>query len=80
MSDYKRRIKELERRIPAGEAIILLDEIDGRLYWNGQETTEAKIRESHKDAILIIDNIPDNFDIEQWRKDGRRPLHNSHES
>lgn len=76
----KRRVEKLEGRIPAGEAIILLDKIDGRLYWNGQETTEAKIRESHKAAVLIIDDIPDNFDFEQWKKDGRPPLHNSHES
>jgi len=58
MSDHKKRIGELEKRITAGEAIIMIDEVDGRWYWNGEETTEAKIRESHKNAILLIDNIP----------------------
>ena len=72
MRDRKKRIEELEKKVPAKEPIIMLDEIDGRLYWNGEETTEAKIRESHKDAILIIDNIQEaDLDIEQWRKDGR---------
>jgi len=72
MRDHKKRIEELEKRVPAGEPIILIDEIDGKWYWKGEETTEAKIRESHKDAILIIDNIQEaDLDIEQWRKDGR---------
>lgn len=57
--DHKKRVKELEKRITAGEKVIFLDQIDGQLYWNGKKTTEAKIRESHKEAVLIIDDIRD---------------------
>ena len=75
MRDHKKRIEELEKRAPAGEPIIIVDEIDGKWYWKGEETTETKIRESHKNVIILVDNIPRDFDIEQWRKDGRpRPI------
>jgi len=67
MSDHKRRISELEKRISAGEAVIMIDEVDGRWYWNGEETTEAKIRESHKNAILLIDNIAGDIGLAKHR-------------
>jgi cell fate (sporulation/competence/biofilm development) regulator YmcA (YheA/YmcA/DUF963 family) len=57
--DHKKRVAELEKRISAGEAVIILDQIDGQLYLNDKKTTIAEIRESHKEAILIIDDIYD---------------------
>ena len=57
MGDHKRRISELEKRIQRGEPIIMIDEVEGRWYWNGEETTEARIRASNPEAILLIDNI-----------------------
>ncbi len=56
--DIKKRIEKLERRVSAGEVVILLDEIDGQLYKDGKKTTIAKERESNKEAVIFIDNIP----------------------
>ncbi len=57
MEKVKQRLEALEGRILAGEAVILLDEVDGQLYRDGVKTTIAKERESHKKAIIIIDDI-----------------------
>lgn len=56
--DYKKRLEKLEQRIEACEGVILLDEIDGQLYRDGELTTISKIRENNKEAVIIIDNIP----------------------
>ncbi len=56
--DYKKRLEKLEQRIEACEGVVLLDEIDGQLYRDGELTTISKIRESNKEAVIIIDNIP----------------------
>ncbi len=55
---YKKRVEELEKRIAAGEGVILLDEINGALYRDGKKTTIAKERENNSQATFIIDNIP----------------------
>ncbi len=54
---YKKRLEKLEQRIKAGESVILLDEIDGQLYRDGEPTTISKIREGNKSAVIIIDDI-----------------------
>ncbi len=56
--DYKKRLEKLEQRIKTNENVILLDEIDGQLYRDGEPTTISKIREGNKSAVIIIDDIP----------------------
>ncbi len=55
--DYKRRIEKLEKRIAAGAGVILLDEIDGVLYKNGEKTTFAEERERNSQAVFVIDDV-----------------------
>ncbi len=61
MVNYKKRVEKLEGKTWPGEPVIMLDEVDGVLYRNGEQTTIAEIREHNKDAILFIDDIPKEY-------------------
>lgn len=58
MSDHKNRVKKLERRIMPGRPILIVEETEGRIYLDGEETTWTEIQERHNPAIILVDNIP----------------------